>query len=196
MPESAKREYDYSTIDAITASYRTILQDRRIPLLPWKLREAFIHLIWENLDTRRDVGMSLDAIGASLMDYATDNDLQVSLQMIRKLLYTLNFARCFSTQRNAAHGYNVQIPEEVEVPLYAVVDVNEAFDRLHKRYIDIVASHGAMLHPDAVFGLLYGGEIADEQESQERRKSLEALCHSVKPKGPVGQALVDASQQS
>ena len=195
VPESAGREYDYSTMDAITASYRAILQDRRIPLLPWTLRETFVNLIWDRLDQRGDLGMSLDAMGVSLMDYSMDNGLRVSLQMVRKLLYTLNFAHCFSTLRNASLGYNVQVPEELDIPLYAVVDVSEAFDRLHKKYVELLANHGAMLHPDAVFALLYGDEIADEEEGARRRSDLEALCHSVRPMGPFGQALIGASRQ-
>ena len=34
--ESARREYDFSTQATTTASYRTILQEHRIPLLPWR----------------------------------------------------------------------------------------------------------------------------------------------------------------
>ena len=40
--------------------------------------------------------MSLDAMGEALLEYTTENGLPVSIQMIRKLLYTLNFARCFN----------------------------------------------------------------------------------------------------
>ena len=43
--ESTKREYDFSTLATRVASYRTILQERRIPLLPWRTREMFVRLI-------------------------------------------------------------------------------------------------------------------------------------------------------
>ena len=119
MPSTTpiKREYDYSTAATRTASYRTILQERRIPLLPWRVRENFILLVWEGLDERGDNGMSLDSMRETLLDYANQNDLRVSQQMIQKLLYTLNFARCFNVVKDTSTGYKVSIPNDLYSPI-------------------------------------------------------------------------------
>ena len=196
VPEATPREYDFSTIDAITASYRAILQDRRIPLMPWRIRERFVRMIWEGFEERREIGMSMDAMRGILLDYAQDNSLPVSLQMVQKLLYTLNLARCFSTRNYATIGHPIEVPGEVRYPLYPVVDVERAMEEMHRNYLKLLADHGAELHPKAVFGLLYGNEVADDEEHAQRRQALEKLCHDIKPLGPVGQALTEASRRA
>ena len=113
VPEPTKREYDFSTAATIAVSYRTILQEHRIPLLPWRIRYKFLRLIWEEFDNRGDFGMSLDAMRSTLLDYANSEDLHVSQQMIQKLLYTLNFARCFNFLENATEGYQIPIPQDL-----------------------------------------------------------------------------------
>ena len=189
-PESAKREYDFSTPATITASYRTILQEHRIPLLPWGIRYDFMRLIWEGFEERGEMGMPLDTMRGTLMDYASINGLRVSQQMIQKLLYTLNFARCFNFLKGARQGYQVPIPQEAFSPLYPVVDVHEAIDMLHRRYLEILAGDAAMLDPGAVFELLYGDEVTDEQEAKERLEVLAEVCEEVKPLSPMGQAFL------
>ncbi len=196
VPGSAKREYDFSTLATITASYRTILQEHRIPLLPWRIRYKFMRLIWDDLDDRGDMGMSLDAMRVGLLDYANEEGLDVSQQMIQKLLYTLNFARCFNFLKGAQDGYQVPIPQELYSPLYPVVDIEEAVNNLHRRYLQILAKDAAILDPDAVTALLYGDEVSDEREVKERRAVLARMCEGVKPPGLIGQAFLDARHAS
>ena len=193
VAESTKREYDYSTRDMITSSYRAILQDKRIPLLPWTIREQCVRLIWKSFDDRGDYGMSLDAMGDTLLDYTPGYRLPVSKQIIYKLLYTLNFAHCFSLHKNASTGYPVRIPLELHSPLHPVVDVEEAINRMHRNYLELLTGHSGNLHPDAVFDLLYGNEISDEEEKAERRKDVEKMCNDIKPLSALGQALLEAS---
>ena len=196
--ESAKREYDFSTSAATTASYRTILQEHRIPLLPWSIRREFIGLVWGELVERGDLGMSLDAMRETLLYYANANDMRVSEHMIRKLLYTLNFARCFNFDKDAANGYYVRIPDEIYSPLYPVMDVEEAIDGAHRQYLDVLArdADAPDLYPDAVFDLLYADEVADDNEAEERRAVVARMCEEVKPLSPMGQALLDARKAS
>jgi hypothetical protein len=163
-------------------------------LLPWNIREKFVRLIWESLE-RRDYGMSLDAMRGTLLDYANENNLPVSPQMVQKLLYTLNFARCFNSHKNASTGYSIPIPLEIYSPVYPVFGVDEAINQLHRRYLEILAGDVAVLDPDAAFDLLYGNEITDEQEREERRQDLDEMCCAIKPMGAVGQALLTASRQ-
>lgn len=196
LSESTKREYDYSTPVTITASYRTILQERRIPLLPWRIREQFIKLVWKGFDDHGDYGMPFDSMREILLNYANGNDMRVSQQMIQKLLYTLNFAYCFNYHQSQTDGYRIAIPEDVDIPIYPVVDVDGAIRKLHQRYIQILADDAAHLDYEGVFELLYGDEIADEQERAERMQDIVKMCDSTRPKpmGAFGQALLDANR--
>ena len=193
-PEAIARELDFSPTEAIMSSYRAILQDRRIPLMPWSIRERFVRLVWNSLDDRGGYGLSLDGMRNFLLEDAAAGRLPVTEQMIRKLLYTLNLARCFSTQHNANFGRIAHVPDEVHHPLFPVTDIEGAIDAMHRNYLRLLAGGGAVLYPDAVFALLYGDDIADG-EAERRRAALEAMCHEIKPMGLPGQALADATRR-
>ena len=194
--ESARREYDFSTQATTAASYRTILQEHRIPLLPWQIRREFIVLVWGEFDERGDLGMSFDDMRESLLSYARANGMRVSEQMIRKLLYSLNFARCFNFERETAYGYSVRIPDEIYSPLYPVVGVEEAIDKVHSQYLEVLVRDAPDLYPDAVFDLLYGDEVTVDSEAEERRTVIARICDEVKPLSRMGQALLDARKAS
>ena len=154
----------------------------------------FVRQIWLGFDERGNFGMSLDTMRETLLGYASTNDIRVSLPMIQKLLYTLNFARCFSSINGASTGYKVDIPLELSSPLYPVLDYQNAIDKLHERYLEILGEDAAILDPEATFDLLYGGEISDDEEGERRKQELVKMCNSVKPLGAVGQALVEAGR--
>ena len=50
--QSPRRDYDYSSEGYALASYRTILQEHRIPLLPWRVRNELLTLLWTSSPTR------------------------------------------------------------------------------------------------------------------------------------------------
>ena len=184
--EATAREYDFSTTEAIMSSYRAILQDRRIPLIPWRFRERFVRLIWDYLYQRGGYGLSLDGMRNFLQEEVTAARMPVTREMVQKLLYSLNLAGCFSTQSNGTFGHVVHVPDEVHHPLFPVTDVAGAIDAMHRNYLRLLAGKGAVLHPDAAFALLYGDDIADEEEALRRRATLEAMCGEIKPLGPLG----------
>ena len=193
LAEFTKREYDYSTIDTTTASYRTILQEQRIPLLPWHIRREFIVLIWDDFANQEASGLSIHEIREALLDHCYKHSLGVSLQMIQKLLYTLNFARCFAHSKDPESGELLQIPHDLDVPIHPAVDVDEALLRLHKRYLEILARDAALLRPESVFDLLFGNEISDEKEKEDREQEMAALCQEIKPPSQVAQAILLSS---
>ena len=195
-PAYAKREYDFSTPATTTASYRTILQEHRIPLKPWSIRREFVKLVWGDLAERGDRGMTFEDIREMLLDYSRANDMRVSEQMIRKLLYTLNFAQCFSFDMGAANGSQITIPDEVNTPLYPVVGVEEAIDKAHSKYLEVLAREAPDLYPDAAFDLLYGDEVTDNAEADNRREVIATMCERVKPLSRMGQALLEARKAS
>ena len=191
-PQAVSRRYDFSTEASITASYRAILQNQRIPLLQWRIREEFLRLVWSYFDERKPNGIHFDAIRENLEYHAEDHNLGVTHQMIQKLLYTLNFGRCFAYGNNAATGAVILIPQDLYVPIHAAVDAEEAVRRLHRRYVEIIGRNAPVLHPGAAYDLLYGDEVDDEDEARERAKELERLCNSIKPVGGFGQAFLNS----
>ena len=195
----APESYDYATHASRVAHYRAIMQKRRIPLLPWRIREKFVKLIWEGFGERENYGMSLDTMRETLLNYADSDELRVSLPMIqdmvKKLLYTLNFARSFSTVKDASTGYRIEIPWELSSPLYPVFGVEETIDKLHEKYVEILADDAAILDPEAVFDFLYGDEVTDDREREERKETLVKMCQAVRPLSSVGRALLQAGRQ-
>ena len=187
-------EYDLSTRDARAKSYGGILRERRIPLMPWYSRKEFVRLLWENLDKLGSFGMTFNAMRDLLMNYSRSRGFQVSHQMIQKLLYTLNFARCFSTSENATNGYLISIPADLDVSLYPVVDVEEAINLAHREYVKILADRVELLDPDAVFDLFYSDKIVDEKERLKRHSVLVDTCNKIKPMNQMSQALIAANR--
>ena len=194
----APEPYDYATHASRVAHYRAIMQKRRIPLLPWRVREKFVKLIWEGFGERENYGMSLDTMRETLLNYAYSDELRVSLpliqDMVKKLLYTMNFARCFNTVKAASTGYRIEIPWELSTPLYPVFGVEETIDRLHEKYVEILADDAAILDPEAVFDFLYGDEVSDDAEKEERKETLVKMCQAVRPLSSVGRALMQAGR--
>ncbi len=192
--EPTRSEYDLSTRAARTASYGAILQERRIPLLPWSIRKEFLQLLWASINKRGVFGMPLDTMRETLLEHGKRNSLRVSQHMIQKLLYTLNFARCFSISENAVYGYTVSIPGDLGSPLYTVVDVEEAINLVHREYLKILASRVQLLDPEAAFDLLYGDEIVDEEEQISLKAVLDKMCNEIKPLNQMSQALIAANR--
>jgi hypothetical protein len=114
-PIVAPREYDFSTPSATLASYRTILQENRIPLLPWIQRKEILRYLWKSLEERGDSGLSLDEMRWRLSEFSGQEGFNASNQAIEKFLYSLNFARCFVLQGNT--GELVQVPDQIHLPI-------------------------------------------------------------------------------
>ena len=186
---TADRELELSSVPAMTASYRMILQDQRIPLLPWPLRKQYVELIWAELDASGDAGLSIHQMREILFDHAKMNSHRVSPEMIEKLLYSLNFAKCFNLVKDATAGHIIVIPEDKHVRLYPVVDVDQAIERIHEGYIKVLVGRAGILNRAAVFDLFYGDEIEDDQERATRIEALEVMCERFTPSGQFAQAL-------
>ena len=60
----------------------------------------------------------------------------------------------------------------------------------------MLADEAAQLDYQGVFELLYGDEVTDEQEREERMRDVVKMCDSTRPKpmGAFGQALLDANR--
>ena len=190
-----EREYDFSSPVAALASYRTILQEHRIPLMPWPERWDFLSRIWHLFEERGPRGVSMDEMRHILFDYADNQGLNTARQAIQKLLYSLNFARCF-TPDGDRRGYVIQIPEEVHVPLFPAVGLEEARRFLHRSYLNILTrDRRTVLIPEAVFDLLFEGATLDDQQRTKYQGEVMALCGEVQPPNAIAQAFRSAKRQ-
>ena len=181
----APREYDYSSLAAATASYRTILQENRIPLLQWPYRKMFIEHLWGQFEYNDAWGLSFNSMGDELASLAHSQGIRLHQQHIRKLLYTLNFANCFTTIRGAHRGHLIQIPDQLDERIYSAVPREEAISRLHHQYISLLAHNRATLHPDAVFEFLYENHVVDTEEAAALREEVTAMCEQIQPGNQV-----------
>ncbi len=184
-PIPVTREYDYSSLAVATASYRTILQEERIPLLQWPARKMFIEHLWQQFEHNDHWGLSFNSMGDELSSLAYSQGLRVHQQHVRKLLYTLNFAYCFTTIQGAARGHLIHIPDQVNERIYPAVDCDEAIYGHHHQYLSLLVRKGATLHQDAVFEFLYENHVTDEDEAARLKSEVEDMCEQVQPGSQV-----------
>ena len=173
--------------ESMSARYRAILRDRRIPLLPWSLRRQFVELIWAKFDEHADRGISFDEMSETLLDHAKWSGLPASRPLIRKLLYSLNFAQVFNFVNGAPTGVQIAIPEDLWTPLHPVAGISgdKAIDLVHEQYIKILVKQSRRLDVAAVFELLYGDEIKDDHERETRRGIVQRFCEQYSPPGDI-----------
>ena len=60
--------------------------------------------------------------------------------------------------------------------------------------MEILADDAAILDPEAVFDFLYGDEVSDDAEKEERKETLVKMCQAVRPLSSVGRALMQAGR--
>jgi uncharacterized LabA/DUF88 family protein len=181
------RQYEFSSPAAALASYRTILQEQRIPLLPWSQRLAFLTKLWEEARTRGQ--MSMDTMRQVLGEYAEQEGMRVSPTTITKLLYTLNFARCFSLDGNSSAF--IQVPGQVNTPIRLIGSLDQTCRQVHKSYLNILLRVDATLVPEAIAELLF-----DNPDSQvKHRAEVDRMCSELQPPTPMRQALQAAIRQ-
>ena len=185
--QSPSREYDYSSEGYALASYRTILQEHRIPLLPWWVRNELLTLLWD-LQAYQGA-MNMDEMRYELERHMASNGMRVHHAAVRKLIYSLNFALRFSLDGKAPH--QMRVPQEVQVPVRLLGTAGEAIRAINLRYLEILRRAGAHLMPVPVAQLLFeddGGEVAQLSEAEE-------LCLELQPPTAMGRAF-QAAQSS
>ncbi|MBM3946760.1 MAG: NYN domain-containing protein, partial [SAR202 cluster bacterium] len=79
-----RREYEFSSVQAAVASYRAILQEQRIPLIPWAQRRALVERLWSTLRGAAPTGQTLSEMREDLLQYAQQQAFDVYELAIRK----------------------------------------------------------------------------------------------------------------
>ena len=185
--QSPSRDYDYSSEGYALASYRTILQEHRIPLLPWRVRNELLTLLWD-LQAHQGV-MNIDEMRYELERYMASNGLWVHHAAIRKLIYSLNFALRFSLDGKTPH--QVRVPQEVQIPVHLLGTGEEAARAINLRYLEILQRAGAHLMPVPVAQQLFEDDSGEPAQLSE----AEDLCLELQPPTAMGRAF-QAAQNS
>lgn len=185
--QSPRRDYDYSSEGYALASYRTILQEHRIPLLPWRVRNELLNLLWD-LQAHHGV-MNIDEMRYELERYMGSNGLRGHHAAVLKLIYSLNFALRFSLDGKAPH--QVRVPQEVQAPVHLLGTAEEAIRSINLRYLEILQRAGAHLMPVPVAQLLFESDAGEPAQLSE----AEGLCLELQPPTAMGRAF-QAAQNS
>ena len=182
-PVAPSRDYDYSSETSALASYRTILQEQRIPLLPWQRRIEFLTYLWA---LKEQGPMSMDRMRYELVNYTESNAIEVSQQAILKFFYSLNFAKCFS--KDGRYPAIIEVPGDVQEPVYLLGTHFEAANSINRRYLEILRRAGASLIPQPVGELLFENPAvrAEHQDETDR------MCNDLQRPTAFGQALQSA----
>jgi len=132
-------------------SYRSVLDSKRVPLLPWQDRKRLVEGLWEQLTALGD-GMTIAEMSDRMGERAAQLGLFVAKQAIYKITYTLNLSRCFLREGLAAFVEDIW-----ETKVTAACDADEALDRMNVTYLRGIRidAPGLPLRADAVARLLF-----------------------------------------
>ena len=177
----------FDTTEEALTSYRRMLAEKRVPLIPWAQRELLVRHLWDRL-VAAPIGLSFSEMADILATLVRDRELDIPIQAIQKLLYTLNIAACFSTDGSAARYY--QTRDFANDRFLSAVDIETAIEQMHQVYLKgfLLANPSTPLLAEAVALLLFdalGEEMLDrakraiEPVEQERRVPPSLEPHSI-----------------
>ncbi len=132
-------------------SYRSVLEGKRVPLLPWNDRKRLVEGLWQELQGQPD-GLTIAEMSDRMADIAARLGLYVAKQAIYKITYTLNLSRCFLRD-----GVATFIEDIWETKVTASCDAEEALDRMNVTYLRGIRidAPGLPLRADAVARFLF-----------------------------------------
>jgi len=158
-PEPALPAFDYNSTDEAVRSYRKLLAEKRVPLIPWKFRKPLLEHLWAYLEARGEVG----AMGSELVDelrsFALENEWNVSEEQVFKLIYTLNLGFCFKVSGVAQRTQDI-----MNNFLTPSVELDQAFDFMQYVYLSGLkhADRYIKFTPEAVAELLFESRSAED----------------------------------
>ncbi len=145
----------FNTADDALASYRLMLAQKRVPLIPWPQRKALIKHLWSRLAIAPE-GTSFAEMAHLLATYCDERDLNVPTQAIQKLIYTLNIGACFSMDRKVGR-YSANPHMTLDRFFAAVDDSETVVDVANQVYLKglLRSDPQTPFIPDAVALLLF-----------------------------------------
>ncbi|MBI2321427.1 MAG: hypothetical protein HYU88_04890, partial [Chloroflexi bacterium] len=154
-------------------AYRAILVQKRVPLVRWDQRQQLVQGLWQEFERAGERGLSFAMMAEILTEFARSKGLNVPLQALQKLTYTLNIAKCLS--RDGRTPEFVREPDMLNDYFRLVVDASAALERMHRTYLTGILHErpSTPLIPDAVALLLFNA--ADEEATQRAEKLIDEV---------------------
>lgn len=140
-----------TSVETLRNHYRTVLEKKRVPLVPWHDRRSLIEALWEKLTSAKE-GMTISEMSYTMEEAAAAQGITVTQQAIYKMTYTLNIGRCFGVENTP---YFVE--DIFGQSVFPACDVEEALDRMHVTYVRgiMLDRPDLELRPEAVAKLLF-----------------------------------------
>lgn len=136
MPEASTpvrlTSFDQPDDDATLLSrYRSILQEKGVPLIPWEKRRKMIEGLWQEFQENPSQ-FSMNQINQTLMDIAARNMYHLPDRACQKLTHTMNIGRCFLFDGMTEYRSEVDFNE---MNLRPAVGVEEAIVSVNRTYL-------------------------------------------------------------
>lgn len=152
-------------------AYRAILVQKRVPLVPWEQRQHLVRGLWQEFETAGERGLSFAMMAEVLTGIARSKGINVPLQALQKLTYTLNIAQCMS--RDGRTPEFVREPDMLNDYFRPVVDHHNALEHMNRTYLRgiLIERPSTSLSPEAVALLLF--DSADDEAVGRAQRLIE-----------------------
>lgn len=169
-------ELSFETPEQACESYRRILlEDKRVPLAPWRVRRDLVQYLWDWLASE-PLGASIVAMNEQLKAYGRSQGHGLPDRAYDKIVHTLNIAKCFQDQ-----GYRCYCQDLYYTKLRPAVEVDTALELMNAVYVQgILWERAAVdIDDDGFAMLLYDDEYEPHVDSVARL--LDRLAPHARP---------------
>jgi uncharacterized LabA/DUF88 family protein len=115
----------------LLSRYRSILQEKGVPLIPWEQRRTLMEKLWERFDEDADP-LSMHMINQILMDLSARYMYHLPDRACQKLTHTMNIGRCFLFDGQPEYRSKIFFQEANVRPS---VSAEEAILRVNRTYL-------------------------------------------------------------
>jgi uncharacterized LabA/DUF88 family protein len=152
-------------------TYRSILQDKGIALIPWEQRVMLVNFLWERFaEPGSQSGFTIAEMSDILMECAKLNSLSIPQRAIHKITYSMNLGHVF-----VVDGECRFINDIWHTKIRPSCDPDEALDRINATYIEGIrrAQSDVPLDPGGLELLLF--DRRDKRTAAKVRELLSSL---------------------
>ncbi len=118
-------------VNSLLSRYRSILQEKGVPLIPWEQRRTLMEKLWQHLE-ESTVPFSMDQINRYLMDLSARYAYHLPDRACQKLTHTMNIGRCFLFNGDTEYRKMIDFHEANIRP---AVSAEEAILRVNRTYL-------------------------------------------------------------
>ena len=128
--EAAPR-YAFGTPQEALESYRLVLQDKGIPLIPWDQRVELVNHLYAYVAEHGDGALSIAEISNVMLSYARQETMTVPVRAVQKITYSMNLGGVFKVD-----GESRFVSDIWHVKVKLGCPVEEALERINRTYIE------------------------------------------------------------